>query len=72
MCVLALFNIDVNMETKQPLRDLQNVTKPMTAAPLAKTDGKHDNERTKPKYKPSFLLLILELILRIKNCSNNH
>lgn len=37
------------METKQPLRDLQNVTKPMPAAPLTKTDAKHDNERTKPK-----------------------
>lgn len=38
------------METKQPLRDLQNVTKPMTTAPLAKPDVKLENERSKPKY----------------------
>lgn len=38
------------METKQPLRDLQNVTKPMTTAPLAKPDVKLENERSKPKW----------------------
>lgn len=59
------------METKQPLRDLQNVTKPMTAAPLAKTEGKLDNERTKPKYFASLFSLILFSLIKIKTYSGN-